>query len=76
MLTVKLEGVGEGTFAELVEDMMRCNGWLSWFWFSPCFYVLSQSALALCDTFLLIHQHVLVQQVPMCHLLWSNLSNR
>ena len=28
MLTVKLEGVGEGMFAELAEDMLRGIGWL------------------------------------------------
>ena len=28
MLTVKLEGVGEGTLAELTEDMLRGIGWL------------------------------------------------
>ena len=27
MSTVKLEGVGEGMFAELAEDMMRQSGW-------------------------------------------------
>ena len=29
MSTVKLEGVGEGMFAELAEDMLRRIGWLS-----------------------------------------------
>ena len=28
MLTVKLEGVGEGMFAELAEDMLERVGWL------------------------------------------------
>ena len=40
MLTVKVEGVGEGIYAELAEDMMRQSGWLSWLYFIPCFYVL------------------------------------
>ena len=29
MSTVKLEGVGEGMFAELAEDMLERIGWLS-----------------------------------------------
>ena len=28
MLTVKLEGVGEGMFAELTDDMLEGIGWL------------------------------------------------
>ena len=75
MLTVKLKGVGEGIFAELAEDMMRGGGWLSWFWFVPCFYVLSCSSHVLSGIFLLIHQCALGQWVPMCHLLLSNLSS-
>ena len=75
MLTVKLEGVGEGIFVELADNMMRWNGWLSCFWFALCFYVSSCSVLASCDTFLLSHQHVLGQQAPMCHPWLSNLSN-
>ena len=29
MSTIKLEGVGEGMFAELAEDMLERIGWLS-----------------------------------------------
>ena len=35
---VKLEGVGEGMFAELAEDMAMCSGWLSWSWSALHFF--------------------------------------
>ena len=38
MSTVKLEGVGEGMFAELAEDMLEGMGQWSWFSFDVSFY--------------------------------------
>ena len=72
MSTVKLEGVGEGMFMELAEDMVMEGTLLLW----PMPPLLFCTSFCLGDgsddTSLLSHQHGLGQLAPRCHPQLSN----